>query len=305
MKSTAPQFEIPALKLSGNRIKAGFHCHTINSDGGLLPKETVNRYRAEGYACLGITDHRQVTAVDGLSGPDMLVIKATENGGDPDIIGVGIENPAPQEMSLVERARILAVQGGFTIAAHPTYCGVLPHVYVDCPDLMAMEIYNAYCDTAYVNGYALELWDMVLGQGKRIWGVAADDAHLNSKKRCYSDAGRGWVEIWAESLTELAILQALKAGAFFSTQGPVFHEIVVENSTIHLKCTPVKAVKWRTFGKVGYVEYASRNTPLTGSCLPEWFRPCKYIRIEIEDYDGKRAWSNPIFVHREIAGDYT
>ncbi len=63
---------------------------------------------------------------------------------------------------------------------------------------------------------------MVLGQGKRIWGVAGDDAHLNPKKRYYSEAGLGWVELWAAAPTETAIRDALKEGAFFSTQGPVF-----------------------------------------------------------------------------------
>ena len=292
----ASTFEKPAFNLAGSRIKAGFHCHTHHSDGGLSPRETAQRYRAKGFACLGITDHRQVTAVESLSDQDMLVLRATENGGDPDILGVGIESPAPRAASLDERARILAGQGGFTIAAHPTYCGVLPATYSECPDLMAMEIYNAYCDTAYANGYALELWDMVLGRGKRIWGVAGDDAHLNPKKRCYSDAGHGWVELWAEALTEDAVLQALKAGAFFSTQGPVFHEIVVEDGTLHLRCSPVKEVRWRTFGKVGHVERAHDNTPVTSASLPDWFRPCKFIRIELVDDQGKRAWSNPIFV---------
>lgn len=296
--TASSQFEMPSLSFSGSRIKAGFHCHTINSDGGLSPEETVNRYREAGFACLGITDHRRVTAIDGLSDRDFIAVRATENGGDPDIIGVGIETTASPELSLSERARIIAEQGGFTIAAHPTYCGVLPETCVDCADLMAMEIYNAYCDAAYANGYALELWDMVLGLGKRIWGVAGDDAHLNPKKRYYSDAGRGWVEIWAEPLTDNAVLQALRAGAFFSTQGPVFKEIVVESSAIHLKCSPVSEVRWRTFGSVGYVEYASRGSQLTCVSLPDGFRPREYVRIELVDCKGKRAWSNPIFVRR-------
>lgn len=295
MTASSP-FEIPRRGLSGNRIKAGFHCHTIHSDGGLSVKATVDRYRAAGFACLGITDHRRVTAVDGLSDREFIAIKATENGGDPDLIGVGIETTAAPHLSLSERAHTIVEQGGVTIAAHPTYCGVLPGSYVACQDLMAMEIYNAYCDAAYANGYALELWDMVLGQGKRIWGVAGDDAHLNPRKRYYSDAGRGWIEIWAGSLTEKAILEAFKAGAFFSTQGPVFNAITVAEREIRVQCSPVKEVRWRTFGNVGYVEYADSNTPLTSASLPDGFLPRAYVRIELVDYQGKKAWSNPIFV---------
>lgn len=280
--------------MSGSRIKACFHCHSINSDGGLSPRETVKRYEEKGFHCLGITDHAKITRVDA-SERDLLTLDSTENGGMPDIIGVGINRPVSRDLPLSERATLLAEQGGFTIAAHPTYCGVLPKEYVECEDLMAMEIYNAYCDEAYANGYALELWDMVLGLGKRILGVAGDDAHLNTRKRHYSDAGIGWVEIWAEAPSQTDVLRALKSGAFFSTQGPVFEEIEVEENVIRIRCSPVLQVRWRTFGKTGYVEYAG-GAGLTESLLPDWFRPDRYVRIELVDRRGKRAWSNPIFL---------
>ena len=298
---TAPfRFEIAPSRLSGHRIKAGFHCHTVDSDGGLSPEETAERYYSKGFRCLGITDHFRVTRVGRGPGEDFLAIGATENGGDPDIIAVGIDRPAPQDLTLAERATALSDQGGFTIAAHPAYCSALPVTYVECANLMAMEIYNAYCDAAYANGYALELWDMVLGQGKRIWGVAGDDAHLNPRKRHYSDAGLGWIEIWADSLAQEPVLKALKQGVFFSTQGPMFDDIVVEERAIRLKCTPVEQVRWRTYGSVGYVEYATGDSALTSSSLPDWFRPNKYVRIELVDRDGKKAWSNPIFVSSEL-----
>jgi len=296
-------FEGAPFRRRGRRIKAGFHCHTINSDGGLSPGETAKCYSARGFQCIGITDHRQVTRLDNALGEDVITIPATENGGEPDIIGVGVDSAVDPALPLPERAGMLARQGGFTIAAHPTYCGVLPGEYVACEDLMAMEIYNAYCDAAYVNGYALELWDMVLGQGKRIWGVAGDDAHLNPKKRHYSDAGLGWVEIWADALAQEPVLLALKQGAFFSTQGPVFDEILVEGSSIHLACSPVAQVRWRTFASEGYVEYAPRDSQLTSSSLPDWFCPGKYVRIELVDRQGKRAWSNPFFVSRAPANN--
>jgi hypothetical protein len=300
--TTTYRLEIPPARLSGRRIKAGFHCHTVHSDGGLSVQETAARYRAQGFDCLGITDHRQVTPAKNLSDKEFLLIDATENGGDPDLIGVGVEAAVPRELSLAERARRLAGQGGFTIAAHPTYGGVLPSAYVDCPALAAMEIYNAYCEAAYANGYALELWDMVLGQGKRIWGVAGDDAHLNPRKRHYSDAGLGWVEIWTDSLAEEPVLNALQCGAFFSTQGPVFEAIEVDEGALRLQCSPVRQIRWRTWGKVGWVDDAPEGSCLTQSSLPDWFHPTTFVRLELVDSQGKRAWSNPIFVNQGVQG---
>jgi len=290
------RFESSPLVLSGGRVEAQFHCHTTNSDGGLSVEGTIQTYRAKGFRCLGISDHEQVTDLSTLSDGNFVGINSTENGGDPDIIGVGVRAAVPKGLPLRERARRLASQGGFTIAAHPTWCGILPDAYADCPDLMAVEIYNAYCDQAYANGLATELWDMLLGMGKRVWGVAGDDAHLNPRKRYYSDAGLGWVEVWAPKLSAEAVLDSLRQGAFFSTQGPVFESITVSGTSIGMRCSPVAEVRWRTFGRVGFVDYPPVGSSLTASTLPEWFRPNIFVRIELVDADGKKAWSNPFFV---------
>ncbi len=206
----------------GRWIRGGFHCHTVNSDGGLTPEETLARYRKVGYGCVGITDHRKVTAIGQLSTDSFVAIDSIEVGAQPDAIGVGAKSPVDQQLSFCEKVCALAEQGAFTIAAHPTYSAAAPEVYLACPGLMAIEIFNAYCEEAYANGYATELWDMVLGAGKRVWGVASDDAHLNDKKRYFSDVGHGWVEIWAKELSTAGIIDALKEGSFYSTQGPRF-----------------------------------------------------------------------------------
>jgi len=290
------RFEPSYFDRPGRWVRACFHCHTVNSDGGMTPEETVRLYRGRGYDCLGITDHRQVTPSEVFSDDEFIGINSIENGGNPDIIGVGAVAPVERSLPLAERARLLAEQGAFTIGAHPTYCGVTPDIYLGCPDLMAMEIYNAYCDQAYTNGIATELWDMVLGGGKRIWGVAGDDAHLNMNKRFYSDAGLAWVEIWTGELSREAILEALKGGSFYSTQGPEFRSISVRGRAIRIECSPVLEVRWRTFGSTGFVDYPPRGGYLTSSALPEWFTPRGYVRIELVDGWGRRAWSNPFFV---------
>ncbi|MBN1352980.1 PHP domain-containing protein [candidate division KSB1 bacterium] len=290
------KFEPSPFNAPGFWIKAGFHCHTLNSDGGMTPEATVKKYRQLGYHCLGITDHRQVTPIESFSDDTFIGINSIENGGTPDVIGVAATEPAAVNLPFIDRVDHLAEQGAFTIAAHPTYCAVTPDVYLSVPNLMAMEIYNAYCNEAYANGIATELWDMVLGQGKRIWGVAGDDAHLNRKKRYYSDTGKAWLAIWTESFSRNGILTALKTGSFYSTCGPTFQVILVEKSYIRISCSPVCEVRWRTFGNVGFVDYAPHNQWLVESQLPEWFEPNIFVRIELVDHDGKHAWSNPIFL---------
>lgn len=289
------RFALPTRPLSGPRVKTGLHCHTLNSDGGMTPAQTAETYRSRGFGALCITDHRQVTPVEDYAADGLLALPGTENGGWPDIIGVGVREAVDADLPLAERASLLAGQGGFTIAAHPTYCEGTPEAYLGCDGLGALEICNAYCDSAYANGLATELWDMLLGRGMRVWGVAADDAHLNPKKRHYSDAGQAWVEAWPGETTPEGLLSALKEGAFFSSQGPVFEEIAVSAEGVRVSCSPVAQVRWRTFGKVGYVHHAPPGGSLASSELPEWFQPKRFVRVELVDGRGRKAWSNPVF----------
>jgi hypothetical protein len=43
------RFEPTCFGEAGVWVKAGFHCHTVNSDGGLTPSMTVEEYRGKGY----------------------------------------------------------------------------------------------------------------------------------------------------------------------------------------------------------------------------------------------------------------
>lgn len=95
------RFEPSPLRDPGAWIKAGFHCHTVNSDGGLTPEATVQNYRDKGYQCLGIADHLLVTPTEPFSDDTFVGINATENGGDPDIIGIGVAESVPVEASLI------------------------------------------------------------------------------------------------------------------------------------------------------------------------------------------------------------
>jgi hypothetical protein len=235
-----------------------------------------------------------ITRTSEYSDRDLIVINSVEVGGNPDVIGIGAEESPDPDLPLSARCSALREQGAFTIAAHPTYCAALPGDYLECEDLKGLEIYNAYCEEAYANGISSEIWDILLGESKRIWGVASDDAHLNPRKRYYSDAGRAWVEIWVPDLSREEILNSLERGAFYSTQGPRFSSIEVSDSSISISCTPVQQIRWRTRGSTGFVEYSRNSGGLRDSKLPEWFKPRGYVRIELVDPQGLKAWSNPL-----------
>jgi hypothetical protein len=59
------------------------------------------------------------------------------------------------------------------------------------------------------------MWDTLLSAGQRIHGVAVDDAHHFKKLgQDFSNPGRGWVQVRAESLSNVAIMDAISRGDF-------------------------------------------------------------------------------------------
>ena len=64
-----------------------------------------------------------------------------------------------------------------------------------------------------------------------------DDAHFHA-----DDAFGGGVHVKADSLDPDALLAGLKAGRFYSSQGPQLHAIDLEGTELTIECSPVNAV---------------------------------------------------------------
>lgn len=96
----------------------------------------------------------------------------------------------------------------------------------------------------------------------------------------------------AEANEPEAILAAMKAGAFFSSQGPAIHEIGIGGDTVEIACSPVSTIALVGRGTRAETAYGRQLTrarlPLT-KFAGDWFR------IVVIDAAGRRAWSNPIW----------
>jgi DNA repair protein RecO (recombination protein O) len=98
-----------------------------------------------------------------------------------------------------------------------------------------MEIYNTGSARGNNMDKNASYWDELLGQGKIIWGVAADDSH-SPGSTCGS-----WVMVNSENNVN-AILDALKAGEFYSSCGPEIYDFYVEDGKAVIECSPVSAI---------------------------------------------------------------
>lgn len=78
-----------------------------------------------------------------------------------------------------------------------------------------------------------------------LYGLATDDSHnyhlFGSE---YSNAGRGWVMVLADSLTPASLINAMEAGDFYATTGVILEEIKIVNDALSVKVKEEAGVKY-------------------------------------------------------------
>jgi len=212
-------------------------------------------------------------------------------------IHVHLREPGQEYKETVRTGTRAAAAGGFIGIAHPSWSQLTIEDGEAIAVAHAVEIYNHGCAVENDRGEGWYLLDQLLNKGRRLNAFATDDAHFRHGD---FDAFGGWVQVKAQSLDPDAVLEALKAGHFYSSQGPVIHELSVTGKEVTISCSPVNAITImggtsRTVTRVG--RHITGGTfdldKLSDTWLPGG--ETAWIRIAIIDAAGRRAWSNPIW----------
>ena len=80
-------------------------------------------------------------------------------------------------------------------------------------------------------GLCTDVWDEALSSGRRLWGFANPDCHSYDADSDDSPLN-GYNVVFAESLTEKALMDSLKRGRFYASTGVELEEISVEGDLI-------------------------------------------------------------------------
>lgn len=207
---------------------------------------------------------------------------------------------APGETAPQLAARAAAA-GAFVIVAHPAYYGLTVADVETMEAAHALEIYNGASELAYEMGDSGHILDVLIARGRRIDACATDDAHFEYPE--YPDHGLGWVEVRAEENDPDALVEALKAGHFYATEGPKLLDVSFDGNEVVVESSPVMKVIVSGGGERYECRYGLELTqtrvPLTmfqnGAFEVDPLLGA-YIRITVVDTRDKRAWTNPIWL---------
>ena len=284
-------------KFGEKYYKLGLHLHTTLSDGRKTPEEVAREYKDGGYDAIALTDHWVYGEGGNIEGLHIIPGCEYNLGGNDTIEGVmhvvslfTRSNPnvekdaAPQEVvDAINR------EGGIAVLAHPAWSLNPPSDLLELEGVVATEIYNAVSDAGQsLRPYSDYYVDICANAGVYPKILATDDAHAYDG----NDNRLGWVMVKADELTNEALAQSIRNGDFYATEGPDLHvtldgrKLIVDTSPCSVIGTLSNA-SW-TWGRtvrgegLTHFEYEPRDNE-------------KWIRVEVRDANGKRAWSN-IFV---------
>jgi hypothetical protein len=290
----------------GQWFKGNVHTHSTGSDGTRTPEQLVKLYSGAGYDFLSITDHSFVTDIKGLGGAGFQLIPGEEicigrtHANTPyHIVALGILETLPFkdfDRDLDPQLVIDHVKGagGIPILAHPYWSGLNNRDMMDIEGYHGVEIYNTSCDYERNTGFSASHIDDLIVMGRRPWIYAVDDHHGAERPLLPLDAVSAWIMVKSKSLNADDILSCIERGLFYSSTGPEIRDITIDEAgVISLECSPAKEISFVSTPSLG-IKYYAEDGPLTSASYEG--RPSEtYTRIEITDFEGRTAWSNPIY----------
>lgn len=121
---------------------------------------------------------------------------------------------------------------------HPfwVYYDIVPQNLIDCPEVRFFEVCNggtSYAPSPQAPAYTVEkFWDVVnafraIHGQPLLYGVGSDDAHFYDAPRIDGNSGVGdaWVMVRAAAVTPENLIEAMRQGDFYATNGVVLEDV--------------------------------------------------------------------------------
>ncbi len=302
---------------SGRWLKGNTHTHTLESDGDSPPDTVAAWYKKHGYNFLVISDHNvwvDPARFSYLVDSTYMLIPGEELtsrfGPKPvHVNGLNIPRVIPP---LTDSTLLGTVQknvdavraaDGVPHINHPNFgWAISKDVLWKVNNDKLVEIHNGHPLVHNEGGGDSpgmeEVWDYLLTKGKRIYGIAVDDAHhfKGEFSQDRANPGRGWVVVRASRLDSREIMASMEAGRFYASSGVELDSVSVTPRDMKIAIRERGDFKFTTefIGKDGMVLKTTGLNPATYHLNGSE----SYVRVRVTNSGGEKAWIQPVFVAR-------
>ena len=312
----AEHFE-PVDFSAGRWLKGNTHTHTLESDGDSPPDTVAAWYKRHGYNFLVLSDHNvwvDPARFAYLFDSTYMLIPGeeltTRFGQKPvHVNGLNIPGVIPPEtdstlLGTVQK-NVDAVRRaeGVPHINHPNFgWAISEDVLWKVNNDKLVEIHNGHPLVHNEGGGdspGMEMvWDYLLTKGKRIYGIAVDDAHHFKGEFAADRAnpGRGWVVVRAGRLDPREIMTSLEAGRFYASSGVELDSLSVTSRQMLIAIKRRGDFKFTTefIGRDGAVLRKTGANPAVYRLKGGE----SYVRAVVTNSGGEKAWIQPVFVTR-------
>ena len=286
-------------------FKGNLHTHTTESDGRISPDDCAALYTAHGYDFLSLTDHWRISKT-GRHPCGILLLSGVEYDFSRDVregifhvVAVGCEKDpgVTREDSVRICIDKIHAAGGTADLAHPAWSMNTAEQLLPLRDVDYTEIYNTTSGLPRnCRPYSGETVDQLAARGV-FWKTAAvDDAHWYNGDHC-----RSFIWVKAEECAPEAILGAIRAGEFYSSQGPRMEaRFDRQAGRITVDCPAEDRVKEIVyFTDTAWTGHRADTAQPGGTLTHGEFALTgreTFVRAEVRDADGRCAWAQTIRV---------
>jgi hypothetical protein len=298
-------------------FRGNTHTHTTESDGDSPPELVARWYKEHQYQFLVLSDHNVFTdprRLASLVDSTFLLIAGEEVSASfqqkpVHVNGLNIPGliEARSDSTLVgtiqKNVDAIREVRGVPHINHPNFrwaFGAAELLRIRNDRLL--EIHNGHPLVHNEGGGGAPsmeaIWDELLTAGKRVYGIAVDDAHhfMGEFSADRANPGRGWVAVRANQLDAAEIMMALEEGRFYASTGVELEDIVTSPSRIQIRIKPRGDFRYTTtfIGDNGVA--LGQEYGLTPSFdLAASPGRLTYVRARVTDSGGFHAWVQPVF----------
>ena len=306
-------------------FKGNLHTHTNKSDGDSSPETVVDWYSNNKYDFLVLSDHNHLTILDSDQTKLLLIPGEEITLNLPYTIHVNAIGIKKVIEPTIRPTKVKTLQanidniinsGGLAEINHPNFRWALNEKdLVQIRGAHFIEVFNGNYNTHNYGGGGKksveEMWDEMLSKKIKIWGVAVDDSHHFKEEFAphRHNPGRGWVEVFSKDLSEKNILDSMRNGNFYFSNGVKFKNISFNKEKIELSISGDYFNKGLSNSLVTDSKYTTQLISNDGEIIEEIdgktvkFNLIKntqkytYFRTKTISSTGSIGWTQPIFIN--------